>query len=1576
MRELTPFTQDSPKGSVDPYLNEAQSVQEETGFDPASINVRAELEANILGVDPLALATEMQANNGTHAMQQQVSEVSKHRAGVAMRDFYEGLRSGKIPVTKDNARKLRDLHAAAKGDVTDEYFDWMGARLSDLDKYFTDNPAPVGNKQAAKVDAARKAALQEKYVKDYWEVRRRVVYKEADSIMRQGLDSKTREGQDAESQERYSWEALSLVLPVVGTAESLTLPVAMSAAYTELTGHKLTKQESLNLGDTFNRLRGVIAEVEKLPAEKREAELTRIYRTIFTAARKIGVTQGRYKTVVDIIPALEEKVETYNIGGMTFTSDDLYNAGTVLEATLGMIGGASIAKHGVKALRGHLAKYAVDRSLKGKAPLPTPKENLSLLRPPPMEGSIGQVVRGLSVPDVIPNPLGGMRFTGNTGISANDLHLAKLEQQVNNAKVMLPGKLFTNAEQDAMWRSVVEKIKEAGGEIRPEYSEIVARSDEGFRMSALIGSSGKSGWASGVDALYYAMDAGLPLNESKLVRRDLVTGEFEELTGDALKNTNEWLGKPGEYFVKTDSFYKYNPEDRKLFGVSAPVQVAMGGAMTRALLDPASRFSKQMMDYANTALGKGFAFKDAANSILKSNFLKLHGESRAKVMKVLEDGDAEQIDFDYSTLTTRYPDLSEKEAKAYFEARAFNQLLYQTANKQARDVLDAGGWKAAYKLDDAAIPSIVRPARSDGLPNMIFDPRSNKLITREEAQATNLDIVELRTPADVPTGGTYTHRLVTTDEIYDALPPQVLNYNPGQITRIYDENWYVRVSKKEVVNGEVVQGPPRVVAVAGTKKEADDAVAQLQSEVAEGSDLVYETTRDEKALRALSQGSYEFDVQGALLTSQRREEALPRVGGGKARTLDPFNAMNVARDVVANREAWSDYMRSMRELVRKQWPDHVMEDANGNIVMAQGAPTDDQFEQANQFVQWLQAMQSGEQDAMIFKQNLVRISARLQDSNKIPDFVADPMARVLNNVPAVDPLKWARSSAFMLQVAMGGPRAVVMSALQPLFLVGLSPVKALRAMATDQWALHLAMHNRDNPKLDEMLAKYLKAAGLGEGDVGFYKAAMEAYRLSGLPYSVESHAFFRGSDFSPELKSTDGAAAEIVKGMVSALPRVASTVFRAGEQMNLASTFMVAARRYKAKNPKANWGDSRVWSQISADARNLALNMTKTNDLSYQRGWWAVPLQYIAITHKAATLMLANKSLTAGERGRVVLGSLAVYGANGFPYGPELVQEAMDMADIDLSAAGEEATNVRNYVYGGLMDGTFNRWVFNDDDKPGSVAVASSASMANGVKNMLEASLGDDATFLKVMTGAVGSTYTTFGRVATEVETIMQRPDLSDSEKTMKALAVLPEISSGWSRFVKAQMGVGMSATVSNNFKPMVRQTEVENWARGTFGFGSYREAETHILRKNKEEIDEETKEFMDATARQMIRILSKYNDDYPAARKELLDMQNAYAQSDYHWQVWRQAVKSVLIPAQGALKSGMKKDEYDKMLDSVIKGIQKDMYKAEDYKTAIYNSDGFLKLPAEEQEKIRKLVEDQEYQLERDTFGDVEETE
>ena len=404
MRELTPFTQDSPKGSVDPYLNEAQSVQEETGFDPASINVRAELEANILGVDPLALATEMQTNNGTHAMQQQVSEVSKHRAGVAMRDFYEGLRSGKIPVTKDNARKLRDLHAAAKGDVTDEYFDWMGARLSDLDKYFTDNPAPVGNKQAAKVDAARKAALQEKYVEDYWDVRKRVVYKEADRIMRQGLDSKTREGQDAESRERSHWEALSLVLPVVGTAESLTLPVAMSAAYTELTGHKLTKQESLNLGDTFNRLRGVIAEVEKLPAEKREAELTRIYRTIFTAARKIGVTQGRFKTVVDIIPALEEKVETYNIGGMTFTSDDLYNASIVLEASLGMIGGALIAKYGVKALRGHLAKYAVDRSLEGKAPLPTLKENLSLLRPPPMEGSIGQVVRGLSVPDVIPSP--------------------------------------------------------------------------------------------------------------------------------------------------------------------------------------------------------------------------------------------------------------------------------------------------------------------------------------------------------------------------------------------------------------------------------------------------------------------------------------------------------------------------------------------------------------------------------------------------------------------------------------------------------------------------------------------------------------------------------------------------------------------------------------------------------------------------------------------------------------------------------------------------------------------------------------------------------------------------------------------------------------------------------------------------------------------------------------------------------------------------------------------------------------------------------------------------------------------
>lgn len=1551
--------------------------------NPLAAQAVAAEDAALINDDPVRLGSEL-TTNGSHSRQGDINKIALDRTATALYEKIEEVNAkagDKKQISKQDYTELQRLYKAAKGLDPDDAIR-IGKALAALDKEFA---VPVATTPTAgRIDAARKKAAT-KATLDTDPTLRSTWALDVERRAGIALSDKPSLQERSDKADRYAVETLMSIAPVLATVDATLLMPALSVAYNRITGKTLTNKQSVDISDMLQMLRTQLDDVRSLPAEKQEAEFKRRYGIILKSVGQIGLTSGSSRSVLDIIPAMMEDPTTFNVAGKTFTSDDLIGAGVWAEYVLGMLPfGGYAAKQVSQATRRAAAKFAVANQVANGGPLRSLGDiqaSIRNLRPAHNPNTIGAALRGGSPADYAPNPFGMMSLRGNTG-AGMDTFLQELDAKRFNATLEMNSRLYTDVEQDVLVQRVKNTINDAGGSLLPQYSEVRGLDNAGFRMSSVVGHSGQSGWDSPLDALYFAQD-NLPMDSTTLMRRDLVTGEFEELDAAALKNPTALLGQPGEYFLKTDHLYKYDPEDRALFGVQAPVEIAMGGALSRALLDPASRMSKQMMDFARGAVNKEDAVKEAANSILSGNFLRLHGSQRLKVMKVLEDGDTYGKEFTIDEVmtgtatlpngsTVTFPKLGVKETKAYMEARAYNNYLYEVANRTLRVRMEKDGWKSIARTGEDGV-QFARPANYAELPPLIYDPRTKALIPSQDAVATRLPIMELHSPRELPNGNKYSVTLSTPDDLLLDLPVKVLNFNPGQVTRIYDENWFVRATSLETING-ITSPKVTVVGTARTWKEAQQAAVRLNDEALKNkSGVSFEAGRDEKALKALAEGTYDFDTQGALLVSTRGNR-LTRLDGSPARILDPLNAMNVARDVVANRSAWTDYRQSMKAMGQKMWPNNFKVDEHGEIIVT-GSRTTDEYEQAKAFNDWLQTMESGADDAMVFKQQMVRLSQRLQES-RVPEWIADPIARAMNSVPEVDPFRVAKSGAFLHQIALAGPRTLLLNALQPLFLAGLAPVSSLRALALDQWALHIAMLNRDNPKLDSILAGYLRVAGLGSGDTQFYKSTMEAYRMSGLPYSLDSHSFFRGTSFSMALKSTDGTMAEVVKGVVSALPKAGAAIFRGGEQVNLASTFMIAARRYRAKHPKADWSNPAVWSDIASDARALSLDMSKVNDLSYQRGWASIPFQYFAISHKAllaATGM--NKSFAPDVkylRTRMLLGGMTVYGAAGIPFGPELVDDALEASGVDLSTLpAEDAIALRNKIHGGLMDNTWNSIFTEDDGTPGSVQVAKATSLVNGVIDMFSAMLGEDATVTKVASGAAGSMFSTYETVSNEIGTLYERGDYTNPDLALKALAVLPEVTSGWSRYAKAQLGMELHTTLNKRFSPTINQTMNEAWAKGYFGFSSYREAEAWTLTKKMDSIKEDTKTDVEGLSRVLIRSFLSYGEDTQAARAELEKIKSTYVQSEYSYWVWQQAMKNVLTVQRTAMDGGLAKDKQDKIIAEIIKGAAKGSIGV-DMTSSVMNSDEVLRMPKEEQDKLRTFLQDNQDQFNSDSFGSV----
>jgi hypothetical protein len=224
--------------------------------------------------------------------------------------------------------------------------------------------------------------------------------------------------------------------------------------------------------------------------------------------------------------------------------------------------------------------------------------------------------------------------------------------------------------------------------------------------------------------------------------------------------------------------------------------------------------------------------------------------------------------------------------------------------------------------------------------------------------------------------------------------------------------------------------------------------------------------------------------------------------------------------------------------------------------------------------------------------------------------------------------------------------------------------------------------------------------------------------------------------------------------------------------------------------------------------------------------------------------------------------------------------------------------------------------------------------------------------------------YSVFSRTADEVKFILDRGDYTSSEAAMAALAVYPEVASGWSRYAKAQMGMAMSSTVGQSFKPGVRMSERDAWNKGYFGWQSYREAEAYSMQKEKKEIEEDFKGLVDVVGKQLVRILMKYPTDIDAAHNEMEELKKVYVVSDYTFQAYETAVKQILIPAQDAvLGGGIATDRYDKVRSEFINGMHKGTID-DSFVTRIMNSDDVLNMDEADRNALREALKETEDKL------------
>lgn len=484
------------------------------------------------------------------------------------------------------------------------------------------------------------------------------------------------------------------------------------------------------------------------------------------------------------------------------------------------------------------------------------------------------------------------------------------------------------------------------------------------------------------------------------------------------------------------------------------------------------------------------------------------------------------------------------------------------------------------------------------------------------------------------------------------LPLEVIPYRPGYVTKINDRVGHVvKEATPRNADGVRVAANSESASMAAvrffdSKKEADIWVENENRKLQEQGitpDIKRYVRHEDQQLEkehtvsALSDTDSPFG--GGLYTGARStREILYGTEGVNPPRVNTFEAISRAISATS------------RYAVRNEWrlglEKRIVETAN-QLRAGDHAATTRKFEnfedlsgvgRATENDRKINAMYNAARDwlnfpgteELVFKQGVQRILDNSGILTKLPG-----SREGLHSLKSSDPVGAARSAAFQGLLGFLNP--------VQLWVQAQGAAVAMSMNIFDPKNLARSMR-------DQFTLQYLQYVKLSDGNVGQISKALkikeeEVWELK--------NAFDRTGLADGVLVTADHAAAAAGYGIDNGAWRRGLQkglfFYSAGELFNRRFSFATAYREWKAANNGAELTDEALRT-VTTRANNLMLNMGKARRASWQKGILGLSTQFQQVNVRTLeTLLGANGNFSMAERGKIMLGQAALYGAAGVP---------------------------------------------------------------------------------------------------------------------------------------------------------------------------------------------------------------------------------------------------------------------------------------------------------------------------------------
>ena len=697
--------------------------------------------------------------------------------------------------------------------------------------------------------------------------------------------------------------------------------------------------------------------------------------------------------------------------------------------------------------------------------------------------------------------------------------------------------------------------------------------------------------------------------------------------------------------------------------------------------------------------------------------------------------------FDYNTLKGDYG-LDESQVHAYYGINRVYNSLWAIRNQSKREEMIALGFKQVKigsedmsfgKKFEEAGDARLSMSRADV--SEIYDVSSDRVIKDmskdylDKQYESGKKLVKVEDPYNIGAGRGKYNFLLVDDTSVTELPAQVLRRRQGYVPRVAkDGHWFVKEQARSLINGKMTDNIPvktlryfdnETDAITYTKQLIDEAVEGGMTEAQAKLKYVHKEDREQEII-ATATGQFSHGSGGMYVGARSEDEILFGLNGDEGERLSAFEALNrnisnVSRLVPINQwrlgmeQRWINTASKLLGVEIKkfgEFPRNIESNRKGEFLN----------KMADQIRDW-QGFPSKEEQVFNSVSQRIHEWALGKDSPKLQ--------AVTGWIRSTDPISAARATAFHSLLGWGN--------------------------LAQLWVQSQGMVVAASLNLGKNLTKTLRSTTgltiLGEGAADSSTRFKLAAKASGMEVDElkDLHAMWLRSGLQDSVLQTgDHAAAMkghgITMSSISDAANKSLMFYRQGELLNRRMAFATAYDEFKqtSKFVSSAAVTSEDMRGMLIRTNNLLLNMSKANRAQFQKGIASVGTQFFQVSAKATeTILGLNGNFTAAERGRMVAGQLAMYGAAGVP----LLGLGMNFA-LEYGGVTQEDIDNNPELVKAWNDGF---WGITTMMMMGvDVELSKRGSLARGVTEFVDRVMFDDTTMPEVLLGAFGTTQNRF----------------------------------------------------------------------------------------------------------------------------------------------------------------------------------------------------------------------------------------